>query len=72
MKKIEIQAAGYGHFRVTVGYRGKQYSAVTTNTRAIDRYNNDDISKKRIELNYTQAQAAKALYKEVKRAHSLR
>ena len=50
MKQIDIQLSGcgYGHFLITTTYRGKQYSTVTTNTLAIDRYRNTDVSDNEI------------------------
>lgn len=39
---ISILPAGYGHNRVTIVFRGKEYSAVTSNTIATDAYKNDN------------------------------
>jgi hypothetical protein len=72
MKQIDIQFSGYGHFKVTTTYRGKQYSTVTTNTLAIDRYRNTDISDRaHAQMGQTRNQAATALYNEIKRANNL-
>lgn len=72
MKHINISFSGYGHFKISTTYRGKEYSAITTNTLAIDRYNDDDSSVLRGKFYTTRNQAAQALYNEIKRKHDLR
>lgn len=74
MKHITISFSGYGHFKISTTYRGKEYSAITTNTLAIDRYNDDDIETAVDNSKFytTRNQAAKALYNEIKRKHNLR
>lgn len=42
---ITIMPSGYGHWKVTTQHYGKEISAVTTDTRAIDTYNDDDERK---------------------------
>jgi len=71
MKQIDIQFSGYGHFKVTTTYRGKEYSTVTTNTLAIDRYKDDETAATRGKFYNTRNQAATALYNEIKRANGL-
>jgi hypothetical protein len=41
-KYIRIESAGYGHKRITVEYRGKQISGITTNMPAVDDYNSEE------------------------------
>lgn len=74
MKKIEqILQAGYGHFTITITFRRKQYSAVTTNTQAIDRYRDSDSpAKAKLDGGFTRNQAATALYNAVVRWHNLK
>lgn len=43
--KIEVKQTWYGHWRVSMQYRGKQLSAITTNSMAIDDYNSDEDEK---------------------------
>ena len=62
---------GRGHYRVKFIIRNKMRSAVTTNTTAIDRINNDEVSDKTERYGYTLKQALQTLYKEVKRANGL-
>ena len=65
--------SGYGHFKVSTYYRGKEYSTVTTNTLSIDRYRNTDIADRaHAQMGQTRTQAATALYNEIKRANNLR
>ncbi len=72
MKQITIQFSGYGHFKVSTTFRGKEYSATSTNTMAIDRYRDSDKSDRtRGELGMTRNQAAQAIYNEIKRANNL-
>lgn len=71
MKRISILPAGHGHFKISVAYRRKQISAITTNTQAIDRYRDTDLPiKAHADGGYTHNQAAKALYNEVVRKNS--
>jgi uncharacterized protein YfcZ (UPF0381/DUF406 family) len=71
MKQIVFYPSGYGHFSVRIVFRNKTYEAVTTNTMAIDRINNTDITDKTHYLGYTRAQAVQTLYNHVKRANGL-
>lgn len=41
-RKVAIFNAGYGHNRVTIIYRGKEYKCTSTNTRATDRIKDDN------------------------------
>ena len=72
MKPIYIYFSGYGHFRIFATYRGKQYSTVTTNTLAIDRYRDTDVPAKAKRDGWlTHKQAVNCLYNEIKRANNL-
>ena len=42
---ITIMPSGYGLWKVTTHHYGKEISAVTTDTRAIDAYNDDNERK---------------------------
>lgn len=69
---LVIESAGYGHKKVTILYRGKEYSHVTTNTLATDRLSEHAyISDREVSNSYTYKQALQALYNEVKRANDL-
>lgn len=72
MKQITITFAGYGHFKISTTFRGKEYSATTTNTMAIDRYKDDESPANRRQFYGTRKQAAQALYNEIKRANDLK
>jgi hypothetical protein len=43
--RIDLRLSSYGHYRVTIQYRNKQYSCTTTNTKAVDRINSDEPNK---------------------------
>lgn len=63
---------GSGHFRVGFLYRGGWIFAVTTNTRALDRLD-DELPERDYDRYYvTQKQALQALYNEVKRKNEKR
>ena len=64
MKKIDISPAGHGHFKISTIYYGKVVSAITTNTKAIDRYRDDGPATKNGHYK-TQNKAAAALYAEI-------
>lgn len=67
-----IQFSGYGHNRVTITYRGKQYSSVTSNTLATDAYRSDNgRAPHRKGFWLTKKQAERILIDEVKRANCL-
>jgi len=65
-----IIPSGYGHFKVSITYsNGKLYSAVTTDTMAIDVYRSDTFTRTDERM---QRQAEKQLIRIVKRANNLR
>lgn len=67
--KITTSFSGYGHFKVTIEYRGKKYNCITTNTMAIDKIGEE---KREYKLFYfTEKQALTALYNECKRKNDL-
>lgn len=41
MKTLTITPKGYGHFEISTEHYGKTISCITTNTRAIDDWNDD-------------------------------
>jgi hypothetical protein len=67
--RINTQFAGHGHFKVTIDFRGKEYSCTTTDTMAIDRIGDDTIDKKRFYV--SEKQALTALWNECKRKNDL-
>jgi len=60
-KRIDLDLIYYGHYRVVIKYRGKQYSCISTNTKAVDRINSDEPDKS----------ALLSLWNECKRANNL-
>lgn len=40
-RNLTIKTAGYGHWRVSMDYRGKTISTVTTNSMAVDDFNSE-------------------------------
>ena len=67
--RINTQFAGKGHFKVTIDFRGKEYSCTTTDTMAIDMIGDDTIDKKRFYV--SEKQALTALWNECKRKNDL-
>lgn len=62
---------GYGHYRVTFEFRGKNISAITTNMTAIDRITcSNEFAPKECRFFYTEKQAYQALYNEVLRKYN--
>jgi hypothetical protein len=58
--------SSYGHFRVTIEYRGKKYSCTTTDSMAYDKHLDEDAKGF-----HTQKSALKALWNECKRKNNL-
>lgn len=68
LQRIDVRTTtSYGHYRVTIRYRGKQYSCITTNSLAYDRHLDEDSRGL-----YTQKTALKTLWIECKRKNGLR
>ena len=63
---------GRGHFRVGFTFRGKEYFAITTNTMAIDRIDDEMPERTNGAYYVTQKQALGALYGEVLRVNNLK
>lgn len=58
----------YGHYKVTIQYRGKQYSCISTDSMAYDRYMYKPLEKRGV---YTQRDALKSFWNECKRKNNL-
>jgi hypothetical protein len=58
----------YGHYKVTIQYRGKQYSCISTDSMAYDRYMDEDAKGRGI---YSQLDALKSFWNECKRKNNL-
>ena len=68
---LSIHKTGSGHWRVAIEYRGEVYYGTTTNSMAIDRFHNEDVSDNTSRYGYTAKQCLQALYNDVKRANNL-
>jgi len=68
-RRISTRFAGHGHFKVTIVYRGKDYSCITTNTLAIDKIGEERTTP--LEFYVTEKQALQALWEECKRKNTL-
>ena len=67
-QRIDVRTTNsYGHYKVTIQFRGKQYSCITTDALAYDRYLDDEAKGF-----YTQRRACLALWNECKRKNNLR
>ena len=62
---IADRTSSYGHYKITIQYRGKQYSCTTTDSMAYDRYNDEDAQRG------VQIDALKSLWNECKRKNNL-
>lgn len=58
--------SGYGHYKVTITYYGKTYSAIVSDMYSIDAYRAD-----KGEYRITPKQASIMLYNDVKRDNNL-
>ena len=70
--KVSFMFSGYGHKRVTIKYKNKEYSCVSTNTLATDRISSDNDSVDNNSFFKTKRQAYLALWDECKRKNDLR
>ena len=71
--RVRFMFSGYGHKKVTIKYRNKEYSCISTNTVATDRINSDiDGVDKDSFLIRTKKQAYLALYNECKLKNNLK
>jgi len=71
-RKISFFFSGYGHNKVTIIYRGKEYKCTSSNTQATDRIKDDNEGLDRNSYYTTKKQAYLSLYNEVKRANNLK
>jgi hypothetical protein len=71
-RKISFFFSGYGHNKVTIIYRGKEYKCTSSNTQATDRIKDDNEGINRDSYYTTKKQAYLSLYNEVKRANNLK
>ena len=65
---IADRTSSYGHYKVTIQYRGKEYSCISTDSMAYDRYNDDNAKGRGI---YTQKDALQSFWSECKRKNNL-
>jgi hypothetical protein len=71
-RKVSFGFAGYGHNKVFITYRGKQYKFTSTDTDATDRIMDDEDGINHDKYYKTKKQAFMSLYNECKRANNLR
>lgn len=71
-KKVFFFFSGYGHQKVTIIYKGKEYKCTSTNTQATDRIGSDNEGNDNNSYYKTKKQAYLSLYNECKRANNLR
>lgn len=68
--RVKVGICLFGHFKVTIFFRGRVYSSYSKNTCAYDRLS-CDITYNSVWNGYTYKGALLSLYDEVKRNHSL-
>lgn len=71
-RKVAFFSAGYGHQKISIIYRGKEYKCTSTNTIATDRIKDDNEGVDKNAYYTTKKAAYLSLYNEVKRANNLR
>jgi hypothetical protein len=71
-RKVSFGFSGYGHNKVVITYRGKEYKCTSSNTQATDRIMDDNDGINHDKYYKTKKQAYLSLYNEVKRANNLR
>ena len=71
--RITIQLSGYCCYKVTIKYRGKEYTCHSINSLAYDRIRGyaDEVPDRAVRDFYTYKGALKSLYDECKRANGL-
>jgi hypothetical protein len=70
--KVSFSPSGHGHYKVSIEFRGKEYSSTTDNMPAIDAADRDDDRRMIGDYYETPKQALQSLYDEVKRKNDLR
>ena len=71
-KKVSFGFSGYGHNKVTITFRGKEYKCTSNNTSATDRIMDDNDGINHDTYYSTKKQAFMSLYNECKQANNLR
>jgi hypothetical protein len=61
------RTSSYGHYKVTIQFRGKEYSCISSDSMAYDRYLDDDAKRG----HYTQRDALTSFWNECKRKNNL-
>jgi hypothetical protein len=68
LERIDVRSTtSYGHWKVTIQYRGKKYSCISNDSLAYDRHLDEDSRGKL----YTQKAALQTLWNECKRKNNL-
>ena len=62
------RTSSYGHYKVTIQFRGKEYSCISSDSMAYDRYLDDDEATRG---HYTQRDALTSFWNECKRKNNL-
>ena len=70
-KKVTFGFYGYGHQKLIITFRGKEYQCTTTNTQATDRINDDNDGIDYNSYYKTKKQALISLFNECKQANNL-
>lgn len=71
-KNVSFFFSGYGHNKISIIYRGKEYRCTSSNTIATDRIKDDNEGINNDTYYKTKKQAFLSLYNEVKAANNLK
>lgn len=71
-ERVRVQRnGGHGQYKVTIQFKGKEYTCGSNNSLAWDRLDDDNYRDNQINGFYTNKGAYKAFYEECKRANNL-
>lgn len=70
-ERTRVEWCGYGQYKVTITFHGKEYTCHSNNSLAWDRLDDDNYRDNEVSGNYTNKGAWMAFYDECKRKNSL-
>lgn len=69
--RVRVERSGYGHYKVTIVYRGLKYTCHSNNSLAWDRLDDAGLTNRQVGGFYTNKGAYQAFYDECKRKNNL-
>ena len=65
-ERTRVEWCGYGQYKVTITFRGKQYTCKSNNSLAYDRLDDPDHGEKWLSCGYSNHRAWQSFYDECK------